>query len=278
MPSIVSPGWDSLDTFGSMLFGSLFFFVLYLLVPIGVRHRRFGAAKRRFPIKQSHSVVQLQQLYGDGGDAISTIGTQFDDCDEEIVFFNNQSGIDPNPNPNAHPLHAPTFSDSISHVSHGTTTVLQESEALMSVILNKLRTSGVVLTAHGMKGKARVVRLKLESDRVTWRTETKNKLKKKELKTHHVFLADCIAVDAGKRTAPLRRPEAAHISADLCFSVLTKNGSLDLQAESVAEADNLVRSFSLILDELCHKSGGESFDPFVGMVGVEREESLIDFR
>ena len=57
-------------------------------------------------------------------------------------------------------------------------------------------------------------------------------------------------VDVGKQTTALRRVENASISERLCLSLLTNEGSLDLQASSPQERDALVNCFSLVLDEV----------------------------
>ena len=57
-------------------------------------------------------------------------------------------------------------------------------------------------------------------------------------------------VDIGKQTTALRRVENAAVSESLCFSLLTKEGSLDLEANSPRERDALVQCFSLVLDEV----------------------------
>lgn len=57
-------------------------------------------------------------------------------------------------------------------------------------------------------------------------------------------------VDVGKQTTALRRVENAAVSETLCFSLLTKEGSLDLEANSQRERDALVSCFSLVLDEV----------------------------
>jgi hypothetical protein len=57
-------------------------------------------------------------------------------------------------------------------------------------------------------------------------------------------------VDVGKQTTALRRVENASVNENVCFSLLTKEGSLDLQANSSRERDALVSCFSLVLDEV----------------------------
>jgi len=57
-------------------------------------------------------------------------------------------------------------------------------------------------------------------------------------------------VDVGKQTTALRRVENAALADSVCFSLLTKDGSLDLEANSSLERDALVNCFSLVLDEV----------------------------
>ena len=90
---------------------------------------------------------------------------------------------------------------------------------------------------------------------ITWRTEMRKKSVSgsKELKLgklHQVPLSHIMYVDIGKQTTALRRVENAAVLESLCFSLLTKEGSLDLEANSPRERDALVQCFSLVLDEV----------------------------
>ena len=155
-----------------------------------------------------------------------------------------------------------------------------------AIMLGTLRGDGILLTAHGTKGKGKRVRLTVEGDSVCWRTSNGggvlrgatggSKKNSSEGKRHDVLLRDCIAVDIGKRTAPLRRIEVSAIDPKLCFSLLTKLGSLDLETKSINECETLVRAFSLLLEEV-HRADKYSNQvrslPFV----ESREESLVNF-
>ncbi len=61
-------------------------------------------------------------------------------------------------------------------------------------------------------------------------------------------------VDVGKQTTALRRVENASIAENVCLSLLTRDGSLDLEASSAQERDALVNCFSLVLDEVHAKN------------------------
>ena len=137
----------------------------------------------------------------------------------------------------------------------------QSEEIVISAAMQQLRDPGVLIVAHGSRGKPKTVRLQLTESAITWRTETRKKsnmpnnpnapaLPPKMGKLHQVPLSNIMYVDVGKQTTALRRVENAGVSESLCFSLLTKEGSLDLEANSPRERDALVSCFSLVLDEV----------------------------
>ena len=131
----------------------------------------------------------------------------------------------------------------------------QNDEIVISAAIEQLRDPGVLIIAHGSRGKPKTVRLQLTESAITWRTETRKKGSKPDArpkmgKLHQVPLAHIMYVDVGKQTTALRRVENASVSEALCFSLLTKEGSLDLEANSPRERDALVSCFSLVLDEV----------------------------
>jgi len=127
----------------------------------------------------------------------------------------------------------------------------QNDEIVISAAMQQLRDPGVLIVAHGSRGKPKTVRLQLTESAITWRTETRKKTAPAKMgKLHQVPLQHIMYVDVGKQTTALRRVENAAVSEQLCFSLLTKEGSLDLEANSPRERDALVSCFSLVLDEV----------------------------
>ena len=128
----------------------------------------------------------------------------------------------------------------------------QNDEVVVSAAMQQLREPGVLIVAHGSRGKPKTVRLQLTESAVTWRTETRKKSsgEPKVGKLHQVPLTHIMYVDIGKQTTALRRVENSAVPEALCFSLLTKEGSLDLEANSPRERDALVSCFSLVLDEV----------------------------
>jgi len=146
-------------------------------------------------------------------------------------------------------------SHSHSHSRQGSNA--SNDEAVISSAMAQLRDPGVLIVAHGSRGKPKTVRLQLTDTSITWRTETRKKNSSgqhtseiKLGKLHSVSLTNIMYVDVGKQTTALRRVENASVPESLCFSLLTKEGSLDLEANSPRERDALISCFSLVLDEV----------------------------
>ena len=179
---------------------------------------------------------QHRQLSGVGlGAAAPAGGNRSSRNDEHVVDFSSQQQ-QPNAQQQQHLLDSQ-----------------QNDEIVISAAMQQLRDPGVLIVAHGSRGKPKTVRLQLTEQAITWRTETRKKSKDnkpKMGKLHQVPLSHIMYVDVGKQTTALRRVENASVSEALCFSLLTKEGSLDLEANSPRERDALVSCFSLVLDEV----------------------------
>jgi len=163
--------------------------------------------------------------------------------------------------PRASPSETSTHSSSsLNNTNNPHAAASPNEDIVISAAMQQLRDPGVLIIAHGSKGKPKTVRLQLTESAITWRTETRkkdpnsntaiNKIPPKLGKLHQVPLSHIMYVDVGKQTTALRRVENAHVMEELCFSLLTKEGSLDLEANSARERDALVSCFSLVLDEV----------------------------
>lgn len=171
-----------------------------------------------------------------------------------------QSGMTPSPNMNMMGLTGTnTTAGGIVGTNDGPggaySVANENNEIVISAAMQQLRDPGVLIVAHGSRGKPKTVRLSLTETSITWRTETRKKIPTAAMvpkmgKLHSVPLAHIMYVDVGKQTTALRRVENASVPDGLCFSLLTKEGSLDLEAASSRERDALVSCFSLVLDEV----------------------------
>jgi hypothetical protein len=233
--------------FSISLFVLLILFVLYLLLPKGVRKQYFRAyPKRHTWSARSRPNGGINNNNGAPSlDTPSSLHSQQQQQQQQQHYEKQMGGgMIPLHHPNNH-YQGQQGQGGYHH---------HNPEVMVSAAMQQLRSPGVLIVAHGSRGKPKTVRLQLTDSSITWRTESSrassNKKKNNFGKLHAVPLSAVMYVDVGKQTTALRRVENAAVQEALCFSLLTKEGSLDLEASSVAERDALVSCFSLVLDEV----------------------------
>lgn len=244
--------------FSVFLFCVLVSFVLYLLLPKAFRKQYFGAYPKRHAWsarirarRGGRSVAQNSlgggSLGTGGSSTLNTAGTNANPAARAAMH--GGYGTAP-PGRTKYDEEQVEFSGQQQQILD----MQQNDEIVISAAMQQLRDPGVLIVAHGSRGKPKTVRLQLTESAITWRTETRKKGSKdpkpKIGKLHQVPLSHIMYVDVGKQTTALRRVENASVSENLCFSLLTKEGSLDLEANSPRERDALVSCFSLVLDEV----------------------------
>lgn len=136
------------------------------------------------------------------------------------------------------------------------------SAKILNETMQRLKTRGIRLVAHGVASDSKRVWIKLEDDETTslsWQTEFPRKIPNQSGEVslvmmrgalHRIALPNVLYVDVGKKTNALLKTENRDVLDTTCFSLLTQNGSLDLQANSRLERDALVSCFSMVLDEV----------------------------
>ena len=135
------------------------------------------------------------------------------------------------------------------------------SAKILNETMQRLKSRGIRLLAHGVASDSKRVWIKFEEDTtsLSWQTEFARKCPNQlgEISIvmmrgamHRIGLPNILYVDVGKKTNALTKPENKDVPDSVCFSLLTQNGSLDLQANSRLERDALVSSFSMVLDEV----------------------------
>eukprot|EP00538_Stauroneis_constricta_P004720 CAMPEP_0119554512 /NCGR_PEP_ID=MMETSP1352-20130426/6990_1 /TAXON_ID=265584 /ORGANISM="Stauroneis constricta, Strain CCMP1120" /LENGTH=446 /DNA_ID=CAMNT_0007601119 /DNA_START=124 /DNA_END=1464 /DNA_ORIENTATION=+ len=132
---------------------------------------------------------------------------------------------------------------------------------ILAETMTRLQGRGIRLMAHGVQCEPKRVWIKLdqESDSVTWQTEFPRRVPNQSGEVsivlmrgslHRISLKQVLYIDVGKKTNALMRHENQRVPEQTCLSLLTQNGSLDLQANSKLERDALVSCFSMILDQV----------------------------
>jgi len=262
------------------LFGCLALFVLYLLLPRGIRVKYFhgypkryawaARPRRRRTSTQLSGAPPIAPQTGPGSSTASPYGNQRSGNNQQPLnpassngsTYSNSSQQPRNGNNNNNPMEETVDFESGTAKTGGAGNPLippgnSNDEAVISSAMQQLRDPGVLIVAHGSRGKPKTVRLQLTENAITWRTETRKKNASGQYtkdiklgKLHSVSLANIMYVDVGKQTTALRRVENSAVPETLCFSLLTKEGSLDLESNSPRERDALVSCFSLVLDEV----------------------------
>jgi len=265
-------GIDPLQ-FSIGLFSLLVLFVVYLLAPRAVRKHYMGAYPKRHAWSARSRMRRSRGGYGHDGSSVGgSITSRSTYRTEAQSHYRGPPGIGMAPSGAGSTVGASTVGSYTVNTrqydqeqvvfggpqsrrqSRGMVDMQQNDEIVISAAMQQLRDPGVLIVAHGSRGKPKTVRLQLTESAVTWRTETRKRstkdMKPKMGKLHQVPLSHIMYVDVGKQTTALRRVENASVSDALCFSLLTKEGSLDLEANSPRERDALVSCFSLVLDEV----------------------------
>lgn len=132
---------------------------------------------------------------------------------------------------------------------------------IIAETMGRLQGRGIRLVAHGVHCDAKRVWIKLddETKAVTWQTEFPRRVPNQSGQVsivlmrgsvHRIALTNVLYIDVGKKTNALQRLDETKVPDPSCFSLLTQNGSLDLQANSKLERDALVSCFSMILDDV----------------------------
>ena len=144
----------------------------------------------------------------------------------------------------------------------------------------RLQGRGIRLIAHGVHCDPKRVWIRLEDTAeqqqnndtsgggsssnnapayVTWQTEFPRRVPNQSGQVsivlmrgslHRIALPQVLYVDVGKKTHALQVLPESRVQDTTCLSLLTQNGSLDLQANSKLERDALVSCFSMILDDV----------------------------
>uniref|UniRef100_A0A6U2ZUR7 Uncharacterized protein n=1 Tax=Entomoneis paludosa TaxID=265537 RepID=A0A6U2ZUR7_9STRA len=126
--------------------------------------------------------------------------------------------------------------------------------------LRRLSQRGVRLTAHGVQCDPKRIWLKYseEDASLTWQTEFPRQVQNQSGSQsivlmrgamHRIPLANVLYIDVGKKTSALQKTSAV-VPPSACFSLLTQQGSLDLQTNSKLERDAVVSSLCYLLDQV----------------------------
>lgn len=161
---------------------------------------------------------------------------------------------------------------------------------ILSETMKRLKGRGIRLIAHGVQCEPKRVWLKLDADTysLSWQTEFPRRMINQSGDAsivlmrgsiHKIALPNVLYIDVGKRTSALLRPDNQTVLDSCCFSLLTQNGSLDLQTSSRLERDALVSCFSVILDQVHDRDWRQMYEEGSSVVSssVNTSQFASDF-
>jgi len=275
---VLNPFPESVFSYTLFLASSLFVWFLYLLLPRGFRKQYCRANRKRYsrriddkmpaagywmPVRSMQ--VQSSTSNVEGENKAPTRNKRNDIPTTIATKIGKKKELSP-----SSPPHGDRFSRQLLNAKNPPS---PEHPALKKIPPNKiiastmdrLQNRGIRLVAHGVHCDPKRVWISLKEDEkigrgepsVSWQTEFPRRVPDQTGQVsivlmrgslHMISLKNILYIDVGKKT------HALQLTRDLpdstCFSLLTQNGSLDLQANSKLERDSLVSCFSMILDDI----------------------------
>jgi hypothetical protein len=308
----LNPFPSSVYSYTIFLTSTLVVWILYLILPRGVRKQYFRANRKRYTKRLDRQMpaagywMPVQSMKAQSTattpsfDNASTVSSNHHYSSAIIAAAaarnkerNNGAAVPPaihtnnsysNKNDNDTPLtQQSSYSSSSSPSSpprHKAAMLKHppspEHPALKKIPPNKiiaetmarLQGRGIRLVAHGVHCDPKRVWIRLQEEEgkvgygasepsVTWQTEFPRRVPDQNGNVsivlmrgslHSIGLKNILYIDVGKKTHALQLTRG--VPESMCLSLLTQNGSLDLQANSKLERDSLVSCFSMILDDI----------------------------
>jgi len=252
--TVVANAGDAVFGYTFFLVGCLATWLLYLLLPKGFRKQYFAARRKRYARTDDKDMpaagywlpVKRQQQQQQPPSGQSSKGSRSPPRNQGTYPTTPERTLrkasEAPPSPDHPALHT------------------IPPNKIIAETMARLQNRGIRLVAHGVHCNPKRVWIKLddESTSVTWQTEFPRRVPNQSGQVsivlmrgslHRIALCNVLYIDVGKKTNALQKlPES--VPAPCCFSLLTQNGSLDLQANSKLERDALVSCFSMILDDV----------------------------
>jgi hypothetical protein len=264
----LGPSW----TYTFFVCASLSLWLVYLLLPRGFRKQYCHAQRKRYarrkdrdmpaagywlPVKQTASVSEPPTLLQDSDTPILKTASTLSSAPGGSVAIaaagRPAAPESPPPNTRRRIAHPPS-------PEHPALKKIPPNK-IIAETMGRLQGRGIRLVAHGVHCDPKRVWIKLdeETQSVNWQTEFPRRVPNQSGQVsivlmrgsmHRIALCNILYIDVGKRTNALQRMDGTKVPETTCFSLLTQNGSLDLQANSKLERDALVSCFSMILDDV----------------------------
>jgi len=306
----LNPFPESVFSYTLFLASTLVLWVIYLILPRGVRKQYFRANRKRYARRLDDGMpaagywmpVQTARAQSNAGESSTTLsaGTLPPKYTSSVIQaaarrqreqqrkLQGQYGGGVPASIQTSPLTPQDEQHQPSPPRHAKAMLKHppspEHPALKKIPPNKiiaetmarLQGRGIRLVAHGVHCDPKRVWIRLQDTNnassspnrsgtpsssnipsVTWQTEFPRRVPDQNGNVsivlmrgslHSIGLQNILYIDVGKKTHALQLTKGVPDS--VCLSLLTQNGSLDLQANSKLERDSLVSCFSMILDDI----------------------------
>ena len=111
---------------------------------------------------------------------------------------------------------------------------------LLTAFTSVLR-QGITISLHTLKG-VKQISLTLSGTELKWQS-----LKVFVRKICKLDIKDILYIEMGKKTTNFKLPGASSVLEDYCFSLITNQESIDLEASSKVERDALAQGFAILI-------------------------------
>ena len=111
---------------------------------------------------------------------------------------------------------------------------------LLTAFTSVLR-QGITISLHTIKG-VKQINLTLSGTELKWQS-----LKVFVRKISKLDVKDILYIEMGKKTTSFKLPGASSVLDDYCFSLITNQESIDLEASSKVERDALAQGFAILI-------------------------------
>ena len=111
---------------------------------------------------------------------------------------------------------------------------------LLTAFTSVLR-QGITISLHTIKG-VKQINLTLSGTELKWQS-----LKVFVRKISKLDIKDILYIEMGKKTTSFKLPGASSVLDDYCFSLITNQESIDLEASSKVERDALAQGFAILI-------------------------------
>lgn len=118
------------------------------------------------------------------------------------------------------------------------------SEHTLCETLKTVLAQGMAITVYSEEG-VKKIKMFLVGTQLRWRT-----VRMITRKTFKLDLEDIQYIEWGKKTANFRTPAAQNVPDELCFSIVSKNLTIDMKAYNKIERDAVAQGFVMLLEEM----------------------------